>query len=918
MAVHSQSLYGSVTPGILVLICVYATCALTEKTLGEITHRSGTAALLLQSSPDNVSLRFQSRSPSGSHEHPEKLPLLERLKPVNRLVDPREVIKSEVGGVSLPANLLKPAEQLHSSLSSGNPYSSRRLLLQGSDPVFEESPSPFGDREHDAHRSSPLLRSSEQRLERKLIEDPVELVKNFTYHDGPILTRPITIYPYWYGNWSAAQKAIIKNFFLSLSSDGPAENSPRLAAWYSIITQYKDISGISASTNISWSTAVYEDNYSLGKYFSDALVNGTTILGATYAKGDLVIDPNGVYILFTSDDVEIVSNLFSKGNQCHFHCLYGHFTLPSDEILTAMTAPNRVHLCNDSSFNSSALPPNSDAGVDTMLAQVASCFVTAVLDPQTSGWSSGDRLTGLQNICPFDYYPNATIGDDGAYFNVYGHNNSRFLMNGLWDNTSSTCALQYSGAAALQSPTSGNATAGNSTAPSPSSNTPLFVGVGAGVGAIILLLAVCLLLYCLVWRKRAKDEPLKEDHTSEKEQAVSVMNTFSSLGGDFAPFGDKAKFVIGADGVRSFVDFDGNMVRHISLEEVKAATSSFSPDLRLGRGGFGSVYKGTAPDGTVWAVKRAHLRHEDELASSEFRNEVDLISRVRHKNLVTLVGFCFAEGEQILVYEYVPNGTLRQRLRPNPATNTLPPLSFSQRLTIAMGTARALQYLHGFAGKNSIIHRDVKSDNILLDGNLEAKLADFGLTRPMEEGMTHITTNAGGTIGYMDPQFYNHTQVTTKSDVYSYGVVLLELVTGLPPVVPSKREGGPADLEERTGLVSYVIQLAMEKQESSIVDPSFSATSSNAAQKLISIALRCVMEDSKLRPEMDEVLVALDGVRTESLGNPVDATWNDKPQGLHTGGVALSTFGLEEAYSVSQLGMSTDHTERFFDSFKIR
>eukprot|EP00271_Cylindrocystis_brebissonii_P014655 TRINITY_DN360_c0_g1_i10.p1 TRINITY_DN360_c0_g1~~TRINITY_DN360_c0_g1_i10.p1 ORF type:complete len:915 (+),score=77.32 TRINITY_DN360_c0_g1_i10:1578-4322(+) len=873
MAVRSRFFNQNMTSGIFALVCLYITSTLTEGTFGKATHQSTNTALSPHSSQEELPPSRQTNSRFDSDKYSEQSLFVEEQHSLAQIVglSYTEERRSNAASSSIPGTLPKLVKQRGLHPSSRSSHSRRRLLNQVSDEQSEGGSSSLIDAAPLIDRSAPHVRSAERRQDRKLVDDVVALGNNFTYHGGPLLTKSLRVYPHWYGDWSDEQKATITNFFYSLNHDNSTEESPSLASWYSIISQYKDIAGSTPSTNISVDPP-YNDYYSLGKYLSDALDNGTTLFYSHYAHG-LPINPNGLYLLLTSPEVEIIHNFDSEStNTCEFHCLYEHFTLPGDQVLTAMLAVNRAEACNTSPFNSTALPPSGDAGVDSMLAGLASCMATAILDPQTSGWNLGVRYTGLQGICPYDYYPNATIGDDGVLFNVYGHNGSRFLMNGLWDASSQSCALQYGGF----TPTAAAATV---TAAS-SSNVALLAVIGGGC-AVLFLLSALLVFYCWFWRRDVGGKAMEENPTMEKAiKRNDTLSKFSRASApDFSSFGGYATLVVGENGTGSFVDFaDGNLVRYVSLEEVKAATDSFSLDLRLGKGGYGSVYKGTAPDGSLWAVKRAHLRHEDEIASTEFRNEVDLISRLRHKNLVALVAFCFEAGEQILIYEFVPNGTLRQALRPGPKSVPRPPLSFPQRVIMAIGSARALHHLHGFAGKNSIIHRDVKSDNILLDHKLEAKLADFGLTRPMDEGVTHISTRAGGTFGYMDPHHFTSTQVTTKSDVFSYGVVLLELVTGQPPILPASHEGGPPDLEEREGLVSYVMRLTREGRQSSILDPTFPAEFSLAVDKFMRIALQCVQGDNKLRPEMGEILVALDGVRAELSRTAMGATGIDDPQ----------------------------------------
>ncbi|XP_076907998.1 cysteine-rich receptor-like protein kinase 2 [Bidens hawaiensis] len=217
-----------------------------------------------------------------------------------------------------------------------------------------------------------------------------------------------------------------------------------------------------------------------------------------------------------------------------------------------------------------------------------------------------------------------------------------------------------------------------------------------------------------------------------------------------------------------------NSSLNFKYSTIEKATNYFDEANKLGQGGFGTVYKGVLPNGREIAVKRLFFNHRDR--AGDFYNEVNIISSVDHKNLVKLIGFSCIGPESILVYEYLPNRSLNHFIFDSAKGKEL---NWGKRYDIIVGVAEGLTYLHENS-KTRIIHRDIKAANILLDLRHDAKIADFGLARSFQQDKNHISTGIAGTLGYMAPEYIAYGKLSEKVDVYSYGVLLLEIVTGMP------------------------------------------------------------------------------------------------------------------------------------------
>ncbi|CAA3026693.1 receptor kinase TMK1-like [Olea europaea subsp. europaea] len=292
-----------------------------------------------------------------------------------------------------------------------------------------------------------------------------------------------------------------------------------------------------------------------------------------------------------------------------------------------------------------------------------------------------------------------------------------------------------------------------------------------------------------------------------------------------------------------------NMV--ISIQVLKNVTNNFSEENILGRGGFGTVYKGELHDGTKIAVKRMECGEITGKGLAEFESEIAVLTKVRHRHLVALLGYCIDGNEKLIVYEYMPQGTLSRHLF-NWADEGLQPLEWTKRLTIALDVARGVEYLHGLAHQ-SFIHRDLKPSNILLGDDMRAKVADFGLVRLAPEGKGSIETRIAGTFGYLAPEYAVTGRVTTKVDVFSFGVILMELITGRKALDESQPE-------ESMHLVTWFRRMHLNKDTfRKAFDPTIDLNEETLASisTVAELAGHCCAREPYQRPDMGHAVNVL-------------------------------------------------------------
>ncbi|XP_062162896.1 probable LRR receptor-like serine/threonine-protein kinase At5g45780 isoform X3 [Alnus glutinosa] len=313
--------------------------------------------------------------------------------------------------------------------------------------------------------------------------------------------------------------------------------------------------------------------------------------------------------------------------------------------------------------------------------------------------------------------------------------------------------------------------------------------------------------------------------------------------------------------VQQDYEFDISHLKRFSFRELQNATGNFSSKNILGQGGFGVVYKGFLPNRTVVAVKR--LKDPNYTGEVQFQTEVEMIGLALHRNLLRLYGFCMTQDERLLVYPYMPNGSVADRLRADTCREK-PSLDWNRRMQIATGAARGLLYLHEQCNP-TIIHRDVKAANILLDESFEAVVGDFGLAKLLDRTDSHVTTAVRGTVGHIAPEYLSTGQSSEKTDVFGFGILLLELITGQKAL-----DAGNGQVQKGM-ILDWVRTLYEEKRLEALVDRDLrECFDALQLEKVVEVALQCTKSHPNLRPKMSEVLKVFEGLVEQSGGRTED------------------------------------------------
>ncbi|XP_047977273.1 wall-associated receptor kinase-like 1 [Salvia hispanica] len=411
--------------------------------------------------------------------------------------------------------------------------------------------------------------------------------------------------------------------------------------------------------------------------------------------------------------------------------------------------------------------------------------------------------------------------------------------------------------------------------PQPPSKAKMIIltGIGSGMG-FLLLVSVFFWLYKLL---RKRKEKIMKDKFFKRNGGLLLQQQTNE----------------GALG----------KTKLFPAKELEVATDNFNESRIIGQGGHGTVYKGMLYDGKIVAIKKSKLVEVNQL--EQFINEVVILSQINHRNVVKLLGCCLETEVPLLVYEFMPNGTLFDLIH-DPISEF--PFTWNMRLKIAADIAGAVAYLHS-ASSVPIYHRDIKSSNILLDEKYVVKVSDFGTSRSIATDQTHLTTLVKGTFGYLDPEYFRSSQFTEKSDVYSFGVVLVELLTGQRPISLDKTE------EER-GLATRFLVCMEEECMDTILDPQVREHGRKEEVTLVAnLAQRCLHSKGRMRPTMKEVVTELESFRMSEMSSGVNVESEDVRSFEDMSAMISDTeYTWTNSYKNASASSSDTHPLVLFDS----
>ncbi|KAG0552044.1 hypothetical protein BDA96_01G474800 [Sorghum bicolor] len=337
--------------------------------------------------------------------------------------------------------------------------------------------------------------------------------------------------------------------------------------------------------------------------------------------------------------------------------------------------------------------------------------------------------------------------------------------------------------------------------------------------------------------------------TATSSGVASSSAAASSLESPVKRKAEAVRAVVGGGGAPAAgVEMEMGWGRWYDLTELEVATGGFCPENVVGEGGYGTVYRGILAGGEVVAVKDL-FDHKGQ-AEKEFKVEVEAIGKVRHKHLVGLIGYCAEGPKRMLLYEFVENGNLEQWLHGD--VGPVSPLTWEIRMKIAVGTAKGVAYLHeGLEPK--VVHRDIKSSNILLDKKWNPKVSDFGMAKVLGSGSSYVTTRVMGTFGYVAPEYASTGMLNESSDIYSFGVLLMELISGRSPVDYNRPAG-------EVNLVEWFRGMVGSRRVEDLVDPRIAAPPPpRVLNRVLLVCLRCIDADAHKRPKMGQIVHMLEG-----------------------------------------------------------